>query len=463
MAAFPGRVPCIELLAATSAHSDVSVAGWVRTKRESKDFAFIELNDGSCLANLQVIVDATTAGYDSIGAIGTGTAIAAHGELVESPGKGQRWELKADSLTVVGHCDDDYPLQKKRHSDEFLRSIAHLRPRTNKFGALARLRSRLSFAVHQFFQRRGFHYIHTPIITGSDCEGAGEMFRVTTLDPYRAAGAPAPTMDEDFFGKPAHLTVSGQLSVETYCLALSKVYTFGPTFRAENSNTSRHMAEFWMIEPEIAFADIHDDMQLAEDMVRELVSFVREECAEDLDLFARFVDTTLLDRLDQLLASEFVRLSYSDAIDILKTSGRKFEFAPAWGHDLQSEHERFLTEEHCKGPVFVYDWPREIKAFYMRCNDDGRTVAAMDLLIPQVGELIGGSAREERLAELRMRIGELGFDEKDYWWYLDTRRFGSVPHAGFGLGFERFLMFVTGITNIRDVIPFPRTPRHLEF
>jgi len=463
MAAFPGRVPCVDLLAASSAHQGVTVAGWVRTKRESKEFAFLELNDGSCLANLQIIVDAGSAGYEHIGSVGTGTAIAARGDLVESPGKGQRWELKADSLTVVGHCDDDYPLQKKRHTDEFLRSIAHLRARTNKYGALARVRSRLSFAIHQFFQRRGFHYIHTPIITGSDCEGAGEMFRVTTLDPYRAAGSAAQTMDDDFFGKEAHLTVSGQLSVETYALALSKVYTFGPTFRAENSNTSRHMAEFWMIEPEIAFADIHDDMQLAEDMVRELVSFAREDCAEDLDLFARFVDTTLLARLDQVLHSEFVRLSYTDAIDILKKSGRTFEYAPEWGRDLQSEHERFLTEEHCKGPVFVYDWPREIKAFYMRGNDDGRTVAAMDLLIPQVGELVGGSAREERLEQLRVRINELGFDEKDYWWYLDTRRFGSVPHAGFGLGFERFLMFVTGITNIRDVIPFPRTPRHLEF
>jgi asparaginyl-tRNA synthetase len=364
---------------------------------------------------------------------------------------------------VVGHCDDDYPLQKKRHTDEFLRSIAHLRARTNKYGAMARIRSRLSFAIHQFFQRRGFHYIHTPIVTGSDCEGAGEMFRVTTLDPYRAAGTVAPSRDDDFFGKEAHLTVSGQLSVETYALALSKVYTFGPTFRAENSNTSRHMAEFWMIEPEIAFADIHDDMQLAEDMVRELIAFAREDCAEDLDLFARFVDTTLIARLDQVMTSEFARLSYSDAIDILQRSGRAFEYPPEWGRDLQSEHERYLTEEHCKGPVFVYDWPREIKAFYMRCNDDGRTVAAMDLLIPQVGELIGGSAREERLEQLRGRINELGFDEKDYWWYLDTRRFGSVPHAGFGLGFERFLMFLTGVTNIRDVIPFPRTPRHLEF
>ena len=460
MAAFPGRVAVNELLSATSAHQGVTVAGWVRTKRESKDFAFVEVNDGSCLANLQVIVDGRTAGYEHLGEVGTGAAIAAQGDLVESPGKGQRWELRAASLRVVGHCDEDYPLQKKRHSDEFLRSIAHLRARTNKYGALARLRSRLSFATHQFFQRRGFHYVHTPIITGSDCEGAGEMFRVTTLDPYQAG---ARDQDDDFFGKEAHLTVSGQLSVETYCLALSKVYTFGPTFRAENSNTSRHMAEFWMIEPEIAFADIHDDMQLAEDMVRELVAFAREDCAQDLELFAKFVDPALYARLDQVMQSEFVRLPYTEAIDILRASGRSFDYEPAWGRDLQSEHERFLTEEHFKGPVFVYDWPKEIKAFYMRANDDGRTVAAMDLLIPQVGELIGGSAREERLDLLKTRINELGFTEQDYWWYLDTRRFGSVPHAGFGLGFERFLMFVSGVSNIRDVIPFPRTPRHLEF
>lgn len=463
MSEFSPRTPCAELLAATASPGAVTVAGWVRTKRESKEFAFLELNDGSCLANLQLVVDRAARGYDTISAIGTGTAVLVTGELIESPGQGQRWELKADEIKVVGRCADDYPLQKKRHSDEFLRSIAHLRARTNKYGAMARIRSRLAFAVHQFFQRRGFHCIHTPVITGADCEGAGEMFRVTTLDPYRAAGAVGATVDDDFFGKEAHLTVSGQLAVETYCLALSKVYTFGPTFRSENSNTSRHMAEFWMIEPEIAFADIHDDMQLAEDLVRELISFARVDCAADLDLFARFVDTTLLGRLDQVLESEFARLSYTDAIAILQQSGRAFEFAPEWGRDLQSEHERYLTEEHCHGPVFVYDWPREIKAFYMRGNDDGRTVAAMDLLIPQVGELVGGSQREERLDHLLARMHEMGMDEKDYWWYLDTRRFGSVPHAGFGLGFERFLMFVTGVTNIRDVIPFPRTPRHLEF
>lgn len=457
---FRERTPCAELLAADAPRDGVTACGWVRTKRDAKDFAFIEINDGSGLANLQAVVDATTDGYALLAGIATGTAVAVHGELVASPGKGQRWELKVTRLDVIGHCDADYPLQKKRHSDEFLRSIAHLRARTNKYGALARIRSRLSFAIHEFFQGRGFYYIHTPIVTGSDCEGAGEMFRVTTLDPY-TAGAAAP--DDDFFGKEAHLTVSGQLSVETYCLALSKVYTFGPTFRAENSNTSRHMAEFWMIEPEIAFADIFDDMQLAEDLVRHLVDFLRTDCAEDLGLFTRFVDKDLEARLAAIAGSDFVRLSYGEAIELLKAAGRRFEYPPEWGADLQTEHERYLTEEHFKGPVFVYDWPKEIKAFYMRLNDDGRTVAAMDLLVPHSGELVGGSAREERRDVLAARIAELGFDEADYWWYLDTRRFGSVPHAGFGLGFERFLMFATGVSNIRDVIPFPRTPRHLEF
>lgn len=457
---FRDRTACADLLKADAARKDVTVAGWVRTKRESKEFAFIELNDGSCLANLQVIIDAGIPGFDRLGEINTGTAISARGALVESPGKGQRWEIHAESLTVVGTCDEDFPLQKKRHSDEFLRGIAHLRARTNKYGALARIRSRLSFAIHDFFQRQNFHYIHTPIITGSDCEGAGEMFRVTTLDPYGQAKTRA---DDDFFGKEAHLTVSGQLSVETYALALSKVYTFGPTFRSENSNTSRHMAEFWMIEPEIAFADIHDDMQLAEDFVRALIKFLLDDCGDDLALFARFVDKSLEDRLSAVLSSGFERLPYGEAIDILRNSGESFEFEPHWGGDLQSEHERYLTEKHCKGPVFIYDWPKEIKAFYMRLNDDDKTVAAMDLLVPHSGELIGGSAREERLDVLKSRIGELGFDEQEYWWYLDTRRFGSVPHAGFGLGFERFLMFATGVSNIRDVIPFPRTPKNLEF
>lgn len=461
---FANALQCSRLINAGAPMVAVSATGWVQTKRVSKDFSFIELNDGSCLANLQVIAASDAEGYEHIADIATGTALAVAGALVESPGKGQRWELKAERIEIVGACDDDFPLQKKRHSDEFLRGIAHLRARTNKYGAMARIRSRLSYAVHRFFQERGFHYVHTPIITGSDCEGAGEMFRVTALDPYATSpGGSGLNAADDFFGKEAHLTVSGQLSVETYCLALSRVYTFGPTFRSENSNTSRHMAEFWMIEPEIAFADIHDNMQLAEDMVLELVKFVREDCADDLGLFAKFVDKTLEARLDQIQHSEFVRLPYTDAIEILESSGKAFEFKPEWGADLQSEHERFLTEEHFKGPVFVYDWPKAIKPFYMRQNDDGKTVGAMDLLVPHIGELIGGSAREERLEELQARIGELGFDEREYWWYLDTRRFGTAPHVGFGLGFERFLMFATGVSNIRDVIPFPRTPKNLDF
>ncbi len=453
-----------ELLNSKTPLREVGLNGWVRTRRESSNFSFLEINDGSCLANIQVIVDEGIDGYDLVRQIGTGAAVTVRGELVESPGKGQRWEIHARQLRLHGPAPEDYPLQKKRHSDEFLRSIAHLRPRTNKYGAIARIRARLSYAIHRFFNERGFYWIHTPIITGSDCEGAGEMFRVTTLDlanvPVRDGRV---DFEHDFFGKEANLTVSGQLSVETYCLSLGKVYTFGPTFRSENSNTSRHMAEFWMIEPEIAFADLEDDMQLGEEMVQYLLRYALENCAEDLDLFARFVDKTLMSTLDNIVSNEFIRLPYTEAIDILKNSGQKFEYTPAWGKDLQSEHERFLTEQHFKQPVIVYDYPKDIKAFYMRQNDDGRTVAAMDILVPAIGEIIGGSQREERHEMLRTRINELGFDEKDYWWYLDTRKYGSVPHAGFGLGFERLLMLVTGVSNIRDVIPFPRTPRHLEF
>ena len=454
------RTPCADLLAASAPRPAVLATGWVRTKREAKGFAFLELNDGSGLANLQVIVDETATGYTQLSAIGTGTAVAVRGDLVESPGQGQRYELKARALDIIGHCAPDYPLQKKRHSDEFLRSIAHLRARTNKYGALARIRSRLSFAVHTFFQARGFHYIHTPILTGSDCEGAGEMFRVTTLDPYAVTSARAAT--DDFFGKPAHLTVSGQLSVETYCLALSQVYTFGPTFRAENSNTARHMAEFWMIEPEIAFADLVDDMQLAEDLVRYLVDFVRTDCAADLDLFARFVDTGLDARLAAIADSRFERLSYSDAITLLQASGHAFEFAPVWGADLQTEHERFLTETYSRGRCSCTTGPvtsRRSTCARMPTAGPWRRWICW-CRIPANGR---GSAREERADVLSARIEALGLPLEAYWWYLDTRRFGSVPHAGFGLGFERFLMFVTGVTNIRDVIPFPRTPRHLEF
>ncbi|MGR8948351.1 MAG: asparagine--tRNA ligase [Gammaproteobacteria bacterium] len=453
-----------ELLGETEERDSVTIYGWVRTRRDSKAFSFLEVNDGSCLSSIQTIIDNSVPSYDVVREINTGAAIRISGRLVESPGKGQDWEIQAQEVELIGAAPDDYPLQKKRHSDEFLRTIAHLRGRTNKYGAIFRIRSRLSFAIHQFFQSRGFNYIHTPIITGSDCEGAGDMFRVTAFDladvPSSAEGV---NFADDFFGKEAHLTVSGQLAVETYCLALDKVYTFGPTFRSENSNTSRHMSEFWMIEPEIAFADLDDDMQLAEDMVRYLISFLREDCREDFDLFARFVDKNLVEKLDRVVENDFLRLPYGEAINILSASKKEFEFAPQWGSDLQSEHEKYLTEEHFKKPVFVYDWPRDIKAFYMRQNDDGRTVAAMDLLIPGVGELIGGSQREERLDVLTARIEELNLDPADYWWYLDTRRFGSAPHAGFGLGFERFLMFVTGVSNIRDVIPFPRTPKHLEF
>ena len=452
------------LLEADEPMAVIIAEGWVRTRRDAKEFSFIELNDGSCLANIQVIADASLPNYEDIRKIGTGAAVAVTGELSASPGKGQAWEIRATEIRTIGHAPEDYPLQKKRHSDEYLRTIAHLRPRTNKYGALFRMRSKLSHAIHDFFQSRGFNWIHTPIITGSDCEGAGEMFRVTTLDLNQVPmnnGSIA--FEEDFFGREAKLTVSGQLSVETFCLGLGKVYTFGPTFRSENSNTSRHMAEFWMIEPEVAFFDLQDDMALAEELIRYLVGFVMQECSQDLELFARFVDKTLMDRLENIATHDFIRLSYTEAIEILQAADIKFEFTPEWGKDLQSEHERYLTEVHFKQPVIVHDYPKDIKAFYMRQNDDGKTVAAMDVLVPSIGEIIGGSQREERYDMLLKRIDECGINREDYWWYLDTRRYGTVQHAGFGLGFERFLMLVTGVTNIRDVIPFPRTPKSLEF
>lgn len=455
------------LNARTNPLDEVLVKGWVKTRRDSKTVSFLELNDGSCRSGIQVVCDHT--GDKAPGPLAedlrTGAAVAVSGALVESLGSGQRFEIQAREIILIGGAPESYPLQKKRHTDEYLRTIAHLRARTKKYGALLRIRSRLSARIHTFFQDRGFHYIHTPIITGSDCEGAGEMFHVTTLNPTdpRPPGTPAEIIDQDFFGKPAHLTVSGQLAVETCCMGLGDVYTFGPTFRSENSNTSRHAAEFWMIEPEMAFADLEQDMAVAEAMVRDMAEFVVSDTAEDIGLFTQFVDKDLEARLKVLIEGEYVRLPYTDAISILEASGRDFEFKPAWGEDLQSEHERFLTEVHFKSPVFVTDWPADIKAFYMRMNDDGRTVAAMDLLVPGVGELIGGSQREERLDVLESRIVKLGFDPADYWWYLDLRRFGSAPHAGFGLGFERALMLLTGIGNIRDVIPFPRTPRNLEF
>ena len=452
------------LLNAETAAEEILLKGWIRTLRESKAFSFIELNDGSCLANIQVIVDSNLDNYADVVKLSTGAAISVTGKLVESPGKGQKWEIQAITVEVIGTAPEDYPLQKKRHTDEYLRTIAHLRPRSNKYGAIFRMRSALSKAIHDFFQERDFKWIHTPIITGSDCEGAGEMFHVTTLDLTNVPKENGQVnFAEDFFGKEANLTVSGQLSVETFCTSLGDVYTFGPTFRSENSNTSRHMAEFWMIEPEMVFADLQDDMQLGQEFIQFLVRFTLEQCSEDLELFAKFVDKNLMNTLDNIVSNDFVRLPYTEAINILQASGQKFEYEVAWGKDLQSEHERFLTEQHFKQPVIVYDYPKDIKAFYMRMNDDNKTVAAMDILVPAIGEIIGGSQREERYDVLKQRIKEMNIDEADYWWYLDTRKYGSVPHAGFGLGFERLLMLVSGIANIRDVIPFPRTPKSLEF
>jgi asparaginyl-tRNA synthetase len=459
------RTPVNEALNSKAAIERIVVKGWVRTRRDAKGFSFLEINDGSCLKNLQVIIDESVPAYENLKAVVTGAAVEVEGTLIASLGKGQQWEVRATEVRLIGTADPEtYPLQKKRHTDEFLRTIAHLRPRTNKYGALFRIRSESAFAIHQFFRDRGFYYLHTPIITGSDCEGAGAMFRVTTLPPMVQGTPPAaPGFAEDFFGKEASLTVSGQLEAELFACALGQVYTFGPTFRAENSNTPRHAAEFWMIEPEMAFADLDDDMDLGEALVRRLVTHIIEHCAADLELFARFVDPELMANLDVIANASYVRLPYAEAIEILQRAGKMFEFPVAYGADLQTEHERYLTEEYCQKPVIVYNYPKEIKSFYMRVNDDGRTVAAMDLLVPRVGELIGGSQREERLDVLEQRMHECGLKQEDYWWYLDSRRFGTVPHAGFGLGFERFLMMVTGVTNIRDVIPFPRTPKHLEF
>jgi asparaginyl-tRNA synthetase len=444
----------------------ILLQGWVRTRRDAKAFSFIELNDGSCLKGLQIIVPGTLPGYAALmHRATTGASVEARGRLVASRGAGQKWEVVAEHFAVVGEADATYPLQKKGHSLEFLREIAHLRPRSNLFGAVFRVRSRLAYAVHRFFQERGFHYVHTPIITASDCEGAGEMFRVSTLDaanpPRDAAGAV--DFARDFFGRQSFLTVSGQLEGETFACALSNIYTFGPTFRAENSNTSRHAAEFWMIEPEVAFLDLLGNMDLAEAFVGHLVREAREQCAEDLEFFSKFVDQRLAARLDFVLERPFQRCSYTEAVEILKKAGRDWEHPVAWGDALQSEHERFLAEEHFRCPVTVYDYPRALKPFYMRVNDDGKTVRAMDLLVPGIGEIIGGSQREERLDVLLEAMRAQGLDERAYWWYADLRRYGTVPHSGFGLGFERLLMFVTGVANIRDVIPFARTPGSAEF
>ncbi|MDR2893530.1 MAG: asparagine--tRNA ligase [Deltaproteobacteria bacterium] len=458
------KMRVLEALQSEDPVSGALVRGWVRTRRDAKGFFFLELNDGSCLGSLQVIVDDGAAPEAELALAQNGAAVEVEGNLTASPGQGQKWELKASRLKLFGGADQEaYPLQKKRHSDEFLRGIAHLRARTNKYGAAFRIRSEVAFAIHTFFKTFGFHYVHTPIITGSDAEGAGEMFRVTTLPLGHTVKDKALPYDEDFFGRESNLTVSGQLEAECLALALGRVYTFGPTFRAENSNTARHAAEFWMIEPEAAFFDLNDNMELAENLTRAVAWHVLENCMEDLELFNRFVDTELLERVKHLAQGEYYRVSYREAIEILAKSGRKFEYAPSFGLDLQTEHERFLAEEHFKGPVTVYNYPKAIKSFYMRANDDGETVAAMDLLVPRIGELVGGSQREERLDVLQARMAELNLKQEDYWWFMDLRRFGSAPHSGFGLGFERLLMLVTGLANIRDVIPFPRTPRSLEF
>ena len=443
----------------------VLVRGWVRTRRDAKEFSFIEVNDGSSLRNLQIIAKANLPNYAAVQRLITGASIAARGPLIASQGKGQSWELVADSIEIIGPSDESYPLQKKGHTPEFLREIAHLRPRSNLFGSVFRVRSRLAFAIHQFFQERGFVYVHTPIITGSDCEGAGELFRVTSIDPANPPRLPNDGIDyaRDFFGRSTYLTVSGQLEAEAFACALSKVYTFGPTFRAENSNTSRHANEFWMIEPEMAFCDLEGDMDLAEELVKYLVRDIREKCPDELGLFAKFVDKELLARLDFVLERPFQRLSYTEAVELLRKSGEKFEFPVEYGLNLQSEHERWLTEKHFKSPLTVFNYPKEIKPFYMRLNDDGKTVTAMDLLVPGIGEIVGGSQREERLDVLEENLRRHQMNLADYRWYLDLRRYGTVPHAGFGLGFERMLMFVTGVSNIRDVIPFARTPGSAEF
>lgn len=441
----------------------IEVCGWIRTQRSNKSFSFIELNDGSCLKNLQIIAQNSLQNYEQIESLGTGTSIKVKGALVPSQGKGQKWEIQAEDIELLGSCPDTYPLQKKGHSIEFLREIAHLRPRTNLFGSVFRVRSKMAFAVHRFFQERDFHYIHTPIITASDCEGAGEMFRVTSLDPYKAQTNGPPSPEQDFFNRPSYLTVSGQLEAEIFATSLSRVYTFGPTFRAENSNTTRHASEFWMIEPEIAFCDLIGDMDLAESFVKFMIEEVLSQCPDELELFNRFVDKGLLERLEKIRSTPFKRISYTEAVKLLKNAKQTFDYPVEYGANLQSEHERYLTEKHFKTPVTVYDYPKEIKPFYMRLNDDDRTVAAMDLLVPGIGEVVGGSQREERLDILRQNLKRHQLSEKDYWWYIDLRRYGTVPHSGFGLGFERLLMLVTGVNNIRDVIPFARTPGNAEF
>ena len=443
----------------------VTISGWVRTIRDSKNFGFIEVNDGSFFKNVQVVFDTELSNFEDVRKLSISSSIIVTGELVKTANAKQPFEIKASKIEIINQADLDYPLQKKRHSFEYLRTIGHLRPRTNTFNAVFRVRSILSYAIHKFFQERGFVYVHTPIITGSDAEGAGEMFRVTTMDFENPPKDESGNVDytQDFFGKSSHLTVSGQLDVETYAHAFRNVYTFGPTFRAENSNTVKHAAEFWMIEPEICFADLKDDMDLAEDMIKYIISYVLENAPEEMEFFNQFVDTGLFDRLHNVINSDFGRISYTDAVKELEKVNDKFEFPVSWGCDLQTEHERYLSEKIFGKPVFVTDYPKEIKAFYMKENPDGKTVAAADLLVPGIGEIIGGSQREDDFEKLHARIKELGLNEKDYWWYLDLRRYGSCVHSGYGLGFERMMMYLTGMQNIRDVLPFPRTPKNCEF
>jgi asparaginyl-tRNA synthetase len=450
-----------------SVGKQIRLQGWIRTRRDSKGgFSFLELNDGSSQANIQIVADAKLANYESeIKHLGAGCAVTVEGELRASPAKGQATEVQAQAIVVHGLADPEtYPLQKKRHSFEFLRGLAHLRPRTNTFGAIARLRNCVCRSIHNFFQEQGFLYVHSPIITASDCEGAGEMFRVTTLDlarvPKQESGV---DYSKDFFNRPSFLTVSGQLEAEIFACSLGKVYTFGPTFRAENSNTSRHLAEFWMVEPEMAFFELADNMRLAEAFLKRIIADALAQCAEDMQFFNTHIDTSLLEMLERVAAQDFVQLPYTEAIEILEKSGHAFEFPVSWGTDLQAEHERYLTETHFRRPVILFDYPRGIKPFYMRVNDDGKTVRAMDILVPNVGEIIGGSQREERLDVMESRMREQKLDPAAYWWYLDLRRYGTVPHSGFGLGLERAIQFISGMTNIRDVIPFPRTPGSAEF
>ena len=455
-----------EILKSGAKDCDITVKGWVRTKRGNKNVAFIALNDGSCVANIQIVVDLASFDEEKLKAVTTGACIRVDGKLVESPASGQGVEVQATSIEVYGTADpESYPLQKKGHSLEFLRDIAYLRPRTNTFGAIFRIRHAMAYAIHKYFNDHGFYYWHTPLITGSDCEGAGAMFNVTTMDLNNLPRTEEGAVDysQDFYGKPCNLTVSGQLEGELGALALGQIYTFGPTFRAENSNTPRHLSEFWMIEPEMAFYELEENMELAEDFLKYLIKYALENCREDLEFMNKMWDKELIERLEFVIKNDFVRLDYTEGINILKASGRKFEFPCDWGCDLQSEHERYLVEEHFKRPVILINYPKEIKAFYMKQNEDGKTVRAMDVLFPKIGEIIGGSEREADYGKLSARVKELNMSEKELWWYLDTRRWGSAPHSGFGLGFERLLLFVTGMANIRDVIPFPRTPNNAEF